>query len=101
VSTDFIPNHAIPFDALRAFDRGGVRAMKNPGKDSLILSDGTNCLHAYAAGRSYPQIFQRCGDNDPERIIQALEDAFGVRLVSEYEPEYERLLNSTPEKRTR
>ena len=33
-------------------------------------------------------IFTRYGGNDPERIIEAIETFFNVKLISEYEEEF-------------
>ncbi len=90
MSTNFIPDASIPMAALRAFNRHGVKAETDDGH--LTLTDGRNWLHVNPENKSDPMMFERRGSNDPSAIVQAVESAFGVRLVSEYEPEYERLL---------
>ena len=84
-------------EALRCFDNNGVKTHEVHTDGSLILTDGVNYLHAYPPSKDCPQLFQRCGTNDPLRIIDALETAFDVILVSEYEPGYEELLGVDPE----
>ena len=90
MSTNFIPDATIPMDALRVFNRHGVKAETDDG--GLTLTDGNNWLRVYPGSKSDPMMFERCGGNDPSAIVKAVESAFGVRLISEYEPEFERLL---------
>jgi hypothetical protein len=97
MSTDFIPDRPIPMESLRQFNRDGVKTHEVHTDGTLILTDGTNYLHAYPPSKDCPQLFQRCGTNDPLKIIDALETAFAVTLVSEYDPEYDDLLGSEPD----
>jgi len=54
----------------------------------LVLTDGMNSLHVFAIPKEDSVILTHSGKNDPAAIRQALEDAFGIRLVSEYDDEY-------------
>ena len=87
MSTYFIPDGAIPFDDLQSFEQGGVRAVLEDG--NLMLTDGKEYLHVYRPTRSWPIAFERCGANDPDRIIKALETTYKVRMVSEYDDDFE------------
>lgn len=87
MSTYFIPDGVLPFDDLQSFDEGGVRAVNEDGH--LILTDGKNYLHVYRPTKSWPIAFERCGANDPDRIIEALETTYKVRMVSEYDDDFE------------
>ncbi len=89
MSTYFVPDRPLPFEALRTFDSRGVRT-DSVYAGSVVLADGCgNFLRAYPANPTDPVTFERCGANDPNRIVDELEAAFGVRLVSEYEDLYE------------
>jgi hypothetical protein len=37
-------------------------------------------------------IFTRYGGNDPDKIIKAIESYFSVRLISEYEDEFDEIV---------
>jgi hypothetical protein len=52
------------------------------------LTDGQNFLLVYDDEKGLVSSFTRRGIDAPERILQAIGDEFGVRIVSEYEPEF-------------
>jgi len=91
LSTYFIPDGAIPFDDLRSFDQGDVRTVLEDG--NLMLTDGKNYLHVYRHTKSWPIAFERCGASNPDRIIEALEATYKVRMVSEYDDDFETIKN--------
>ncbi len=92
MSTSFIPDAPIPIEEIRAFNRNGVKAETD--ENGLVLTDGRNGLRVYAESESDPMMFERYGRNDPTAIVEAVESAFGVELIPEFEPEFERLLEA-------
>ena len=52
------------------------------------LTDGTNFVWAYANRKGFVTDFTRYGGNSPYRIFDAICEEFGVRIVSEHEPEF-------------
>lgn len=97
MSTYFIPDGAIPFDDLRSFHQGDVRAVLEDGK--LMLTDGKSYLHVFRQTKSWPIVFERCGANNPDRIIEALEEKYSVRMVSEYDDDFETIKAGTSNNR--
>ncbi len=92
MSTYFIPDGPLAFESLREFDHSGVHAAPADSDGSVVLTDGhENYIRAYPATPNDPVTFERSGANDPDRIIAALESAFHINLVSEYDEEYELL----------
>ena len=92
MSTDFLPDGQIAFDALRAFNHGGVHTHSVDDDDTVHLTDGKeNYLAAYPPSRTWPIMFERCGNNDPTRIVEAIEHAFSVHLVSEYDDDFDKI----------
>jgi hypothetical protein len=87
LSTYFIPDRAISFNELRSFHQGDVRAVLDDGQ--LMLTDGQNYLHVFRQTKSWPIAFERCGANNPDRIIEALQATYKVRMVSEYDDDFE------------
>lgn len=105
MSTDYVPSKAIPFSAVMTFNHSGV-TVDTIDDGNVLLTDGTNFLWAYSRAdietyrivndnfqylysNSYEGVmFTRYGPNNPERIIEAIEGFFNVRLISEYEDEY-------------
>ena len=106
MSTDFVPNKYISFSDLKMFNHMGVK-VDTIEDGNVLLTDGTNFMWAYprAEIETYKEnannnlelishhpyegtIFTRYGDNNPTRIIEAIEDFFDIRLISEYEEEY-------------
>lgn len=106
MSTDYVPNNNISFSDLKTFNHMGVTVHSSDEDGNLTLTDGTNFLWAYPRadietykiGKNNFQfiysnpyegvIFTRYGRNNASRIIEAIQDFFGVRLISEYEDEY-------------
>ncbi len=97
MSTNWIPRRPIPFKALAVFNQNGVEARTDDQGKGLVLTDGVNYLHVYAVPEADTVLLERNGKNDPAAILQAVEYAFGITLVSEYDDEYgslsERTLN--------
>lgn len=91
MSTLFVPNKPLSFEAIRTFDRDGVRSSEDEEDSSVILTDGKSCLTAYPPTDGWPVTFERCGNNDPSAIIAAIEKAYGVVFVSEHDEEFEEL----------
>ena len=89
MSTSYAADGEIRISDLRGFDRNGVRAHRD--SEGLALTDGRNWMRVYPGTRTQPLVFERCGDNDPRKIVAEIEAAFGVALVSEYEPGYGKL----------
>jgi hypothetical protein len=92
MSTDYIPDRQFDFKALRGFRRGVVRVYESERR-WITLTDGKNYLTAYSPAGRYPLVFQRSSSNNVSRIIRAIERAFSVELVCEYDARYESLLN--------
>ena len=88
MSTNWIPRRSIPFAALETFSLNGIEARAAEDGRGLVLTDGENCLSVYPVEEENTVLLARSGRNDPVAILSALEDAFGVKLVSEYDPEY-------------
>lgn len=106
MSTDYVPNKDILFSELKAFNHKGVTVDTVYKDGSIILTDGRNYLYAYSSSEIETYeirekrfeyisrnpyegvIFTRYGVNDPKKIIDSIEDYFKVRLISEYEDEY-------------
>ncbi len=93
MSTYFIPDGAISFEDLRSFRKGDVRAVLEDG--NLMLTDGQNYLQVFRQTQSWPIAFERCGANNPDRIIKALEATYKVRMVSEYDDDFETIKAGT------
>jgi len=88
MSTNWIPQKPISFRAFARFNQNGVEARTDDEGKGLVLTDGVNCLHVYAVPEEDTVLLERNGKNNPAVILQAVEDAFGIRLVSEYDDEY-------------
>jgi hypothetical protein len=109
VSTYYVPNSSIPFSQIKTFDHNGVTVDEIEG-DVICLTDGENYLWAelnpeletiefgegevtiFPAKRYECVIFSRFGANNPKMIIQAIEEFFDVELISEYEKEFNEIL---------
>jgi len=91
MSTNWIPQRPIPFAALEAFKQNGIEARATKGDRALVLTDGENYLSVYPVQEENTVLLERSGTNDPAAIVQAIEDAFGIKLISEYDPEYSEL----------
>ena len=90
MSTLFVPDGPFAFDDLRSFSSHGVHTTSIDEDGSIVITDGRDSyIRAYPASRRDPITFERCGDNDPSRILEVLESVLNVCLVSEYEEEYD------------
>ena len=103
MSTDFVPDKPILILEIYKFDHHGVSVDKVDEDGSATLTDGKNHLWVYDRPEmctlerrgnelvetdSYEYngvMFTRYGQNDPTKIIEAIEEYFDVCLVSEYE----------------
>lgn len=92
MATEYMPSKRIAFERIRHFSYGGVTAMLEDG--DLLLTDGVNCLRAYPACKGRRVTFIRQGDNNVERIIEALEAYLRVWLVSEYDDEFGEIIRA-------
>lgn len=105
MSTDFVPDKNIAFSEVKTFNHNGI-TVDTIEDGNVLLTDGTNFMWAYprAEIETYKMsnndlesvfhntyegvMFTRYGGNDPIRIIEAIEDFFNIRLISEYEDKY-------------
>ena len=112
MSTDFVPDKNISFSEVKIFNHNGVKVHSIDEDGNIILTDSANFLWAYPRAEigtykkganndldlishnSYEGvIFTRYGDTDPMKIIFAIEDFFNIRLISEYEDEYGKIVS--------
>lgn len=112
MSTDFVPNKDISFSEVKTFNHNGVTVHSIDEDGNIILTDSANFLWAYSGTEigTYRKssnndlelishnfyegvIFTRYGDTDPMKIIFAIEDFFNIRLISEYEDEYGKIVS--------
>ena len=110
MSTDFVPNKNIPFSKIKTFNHNEVKVDTIDEDGDVILTDGKNYFYARHGSdietisfeekeprimfshRYTGVIFTRYGVNDPERIIEAIEAFFNVKLISEYEEEFDEIV---------
>lgn len=106
MSTDYVPSKNISSAELEAFNHKGVRVDRIDEIGNIILTDGTNYMWVWPnieiepdkTSENNPEsayndlylgvIFTHYAGSDPTRIIEAIEDFFKVRLISEHEEEY-------------
>ncbi len=50
-----------------------------------VLTDGRNCLLVYGTENLF---FETREQNNPSRIVAAIEEAFDARIFTEHEPEF-------------
>ncbi len=111
MSTDYVPDQKIPYSEIKTFNHRGVRVDEIDEHENIILTDGTNYLHACPRSEvetlkiskkklevisRHPYegvVFTRYGGNNPDRIIGAIEDYFNVRLISEHDGEFEGIVS--------
>ena len=67
----------------------------------MILTDGTNILQAFPAGVGYRCYFSCCGGNDVAGIIAELEEHLHMRLIPDYEDEFEVIVEADRAKGSR
>jgi len=112
LSTDFVPNKHISFLKITTFNHQGVKVDTIDEDGDVILTDGKNYFYArhgsdmetisfeekepkiISSHKYKGVIFTRYGGNDPEKIIEAIESFFGVRLISEYEEEFDEIVGA-------
>lgn len=107
MSTDYIAVKNIPFSEIKKFNHNGVK-VDDIQDGNVLLTDSVNYMWVYprAVIGTYKErednkvwecvstepyegaIFTKYGNNDPENIIEAVENYFKTRLISEYEEEY-------------
>ena len=106
MSTDYIPDKNIPFTEIEKFNYNGVK-VDNIEDGNVLLTDSVNYMWVYpgAVIETYKDselmstepyegaLFTRYGNNDPTKIIEAVEDYFKVRLISEYEDEHYKIVS--------
>ena len=106
MSTDLVSVKPIIFDHLKNFDFKGVSVDSISDEDSVILTDGTYYLWVVATsdvlfGRLDENgdfkieqegmkgiLFTRYAGNYPEKIILAIEEYFGTKLISEGDDDF-------------
>ncbi len=106
MSTDYVPSKNISFSELKTFNHMGVRVDTIDEIDNIILTDGKNYMWVWPPTETEPDetpennvgstfndcylgmIFTHYAGNSPRRIIEAIEDFFKIRLISENEDEY-------------
>ena len=86
MSTEFMPSKRIAFERIRTFSHNGVTAILQDG--DVLLREGENYLWAYPPCPGRRVTFVRQGANEVMPMIEALEDYFHVRLITEYEDEF-------------
>ncbi len=106
MSTDYVPSKNLSFSELKAFNHMGVTVDTIDEIDNVILTEGTNYMWVWPPTEIEPDetaenntgstfndcylgmIFTHYAGNSPGRIIEAIEDFFKVRLISEDEEDY-------------
>ena len=94
MSIDFRPLTPIRMADLfdSRLEKAGVREHHNKNESyngSRCLTDGCNFLWVFPNDEGLVSIFVRWFPNgNPGRILGAISDEFGVKIVSEHEPEY-------------
>ena len=91
MATLYVADGEFHFEALREFEAHGVRTKQIDEEGNVLLTDGANCLWAFAVTDDWAITFESCGKNDPAKIISAIEMVMGVSLISEYEEMFENL----------
>ena len=92
MSTYYRPTGRIPLDGIKK--KCKITKVVESSEDKDVFFDGTNYLHfATDSNEDVIDIF-RYGGNNPSDILDELESIFNVRMVSEYEEEYDELFNS-------
>ncbi len=117
MSTDYVSDKIISYSEVKTFNHSGVKVDEIDEHENIILTDGTNYLHAcprsevetfkisdrkleVIARHPYEDVvFTRYGGNNPDRIIEAIEDFFDIRLISEHDDEFDGIVS--PQKLSR
>ena len=110
MSTDFVTDKQIPFSKIKKFNYSGVKVDEIDEDGNVVLTDGNNFFWAfqntdfenYSLGGHEDEfeppfhyegvVFTRYCANDPDMIIKVIEAYFDVRLISEYENEYDEII---------
>jgi hypothetical protein len=110
MSIEFVSVEPIIFDTLKNFDFDGVSVHSIEDENAVVLTDGTNYLWAEVTpdvlfGRLDENgdfkteskdmngvVFTRYGGNNPGKIIQAIEECFETKLISEHDPDFEKYI---------
>jgi len=110
MSTYYVPSSPIPFSKIKEFYHNGIK-VDEIEDDTVWLTDGANYLQAVlnpevetigfdgneptisAPHRYEGVMFSRYGANDPELIIEAIEEFFEVELISEYEEDFHEIVD--------
>jgi len=108
MSIDYVPNKSISFSEVKTFNHNGITIKSIDEDGNVLLTDGTNFMWAYPGveigtydnnlqflySNPYEGVmFTRYAGNDPFNIIEAIEDFFNIRLISEYEDEYGKIVS--------
>jgi hypothetical protein len=92
MSTEFITDPGIPLHALRGFNHHGVKSIDET-QDSLVLTDGINSLMVCAESNDdAPCYIHKSGCGDPFSVLEAVADAFCVRVISEHDDEWHEIV---------
>ncbi len=110
MSINFVPDRNIPFSEIKTFNHKGV-TVDRIEDGSVLLTDSTNFMWVYQADETVASkksnenyldcksentykgmMFSRYAGNDPIKIIEAVEDHFNVRLICEYEDDYNKIV---------
>ncbi len=91
MSTYFVPDGSLSLDALLSINNNGVYVDSDDDGFIMLKDAKGNCLSVYPPRQSWSVMFERCGSNDPTIIIAAIESKFNVRLVAEYDDDFEEI----------
>jgi hypothetical protein len=63
---------------------------KMPGttERSRCLTDGENCLWVEISKRGFVAMITRYGDNNPNNILNAIDEEFDANLIDEHHPDF-------------
>ena len=106
MSTSFILTNNIPINEIKRLENyEGIKVEFNPVidgekyEDYILISSkdldngNTNYLHGEINLDDTINFFRRYGGNNPERIIQCIEDEFNTHCIDEYQDEFEKICN--------
>ncbi len=105
MSTYYVPSSPIPFAKIKEFHYEGIKVSEiedemvwltdgrnylcvvlNPELEGIDLEGGVPTISESCQHKGV--MFSRFGANDPELIIEVIEEFFDVELVSEYEESF-------------
>jgi hypothetical protein len=87
MSTNYLTDLPIRVTELDALKGKGVKLKDD--EFGLILTLDNSHLFVYFESEYSPVLFCRHGDNNPLKILQLIEKAYGVETISEYDDGYE------------